>query len=314
MEYTNEDLRRFVDRIKLTEEKKTSYASQIDNLKNQITKAIREIDGIKLLKVKRSGSWKKGTALAPRGDNPLDVDMVFFVEKEEGYRFDAESIRKELIEILCAVYPNKKPEDFSNGRKTVGVVFRGSGLEVDIVPFIPQHKGSTYGLQPEKQLNAGTHLTSIDGQLEFCRDLRQKNREYTSIVRVLKHWRNEKELELPSFALEILVGYAIQTGEISGTSIADGAARVFEWLGREETLSIGFSKRGKIGSTRPWISDPTNDSNNVVAKVLDDWKEVTGEAEMAWETVMYAKGVEGKGNTRDLWKEIMGPRFNIEED
>ena len=34
---------------------------------------------------------------------------------------------------------------------------------------------------------------------------------------------------------------------------------------------------------------------------------------MAWETVMYAKGVEGKGNTRDLWKEIMGPRFNVEE-
>ena len=29
---------------------------------------------------------------------------------------------------------------------------------------------------------------------------------------------------------------------------------------------------------------------------------------------MYAKSVEGKGKTRDLWKEVMGPRFNVEEE
>ena len=314
MEYTNGDLKRFVNRIKLTEEKKASYTSQIDNLKHEITKAIQKIEGVKLIKVKRSGSWKKGTALAPRGENPLDIDMVFFIEKEHGYRFDADSIREELIDILCAAYPNKEREDFSNGKKTVGVVFRGSGLEVDIVPFIPERRGSPYGLQPEKQLNTGVQTTSVDGQIEFCRDLREKNSEYTSIVRVLKHWRNEKELDLPSFALEILVGHAIQTGEISGTSIGDGAAKVLERLGRGGTLSIGFGQRGRIGGVRPWISDPTNDSNNVVGNVLDAWAEITEEAETAWETIMYAKGVEGKGHTLDLWKEIMGPPFNVTEE
>ena len=279
-----------------------------------MTSAIGKIDGIKLNKVKRAGSWKKGTALAPRGENALDIDMVFFIEKEDGYKFDSEKIRNDLIDILCAAYPNKKREDFNNGKKTVGVVFKGTGLEVDIVPFIPEKKGSLYGLQPEKALNSGTHTTSVDGQLRFCRDLRKKNREYTSIVRVLKHWRNEKELELPSFAIEILAGEAIRTGEISGTSIGDGVARVYEWLGRGEEFKLNFGKRGKIGRERPWISDPTNDSNNVVGRVLNQWDEITEKAEEAWETIMYAKSVEGKGQTRGLWKEVMGPRFNVEQE
>ena len=314
MEYTNVEMKRFVNRVKLTEEKKGNYTRQIDNLKNKVTDAIGQIEGITLLRVKRAGSWRKGTALAPRGGNALDVDMVFFIEKEDGYKFDAEEIRRDLIDILCAVYPNKGREDFSNGKKTVGVVFRGTGLEVDIVPFVPEKRGSSYGTQPEKELNAGTLTTSVDGQLDFCRDLRYENREYTSMVRVLKHWRNEKELELPSFALEILVGDAIRRGEICETAIGDGAARIFEWLGREENLRISFMARGAVGDERPWISDPTNDSNNIVAKVIETWNEVRQEAEKAWETIMYAKSVERKGATRDLWKEVMGPRFNVEED
>ena len=314
MEYTNEEMKRFVNRIKLTEDKKRSYANQIDNLKDKVTVAIDNIEGIKLLKAKRAGSWKKGTALAPRGDSALDIDMVFFIEKEKGYKFDAETIRTELVEILCTAYPNKSSDDFINGKKTVGVVFKGTGLEVDIVPFIPEKKGSKYGLQPEKLLNTGTHLTSVDGQLQFCRDLRQDNREYTSIVRMLKHWRNEMELDLPSFAIEILAGKAIQNGEITETAIGDGAARIFEWLGRGEALKVYFGKRGKVGSERPWISDPTNDTNNVVARVLGSWDEVTQEAEKAWEIIMYAKSVAGKGTTRDLWKEVMGPRFNVDEE
>lgn len=314
MEYTNEEMKRFVDRIKLTNERKKNYTNQIDNLKNNVIAAIGEIEGIKLLKVKRAGSWKKGTGLAPRGENPLDIDMVFFIEKEEGYKFDAEAIREELITILRTAYPNKAKEDFSNGKKTVGVVFRGTGLEVDIVPFIPEKPGSKYGTQPEKQLHSGTHTTSVDGQLDFSRDLRKENREYTNIVRILKHWRNERELDLSSFALEILVGKSIHTGEIGGTVIVDGAMKVWEQLGSGRRLEVKFGARGRPGTERPWIADPTNDGNNVVGRILDTWSEVREEAERAFETIMYARTVQGKGQTRDLWKEVMGPRFNVDEE
>ena len=310
MEYTNTEMNRFVERIKLTNERKRNYTNQIDNLKARITEGIKQLEGIKLLKVKRAGSWKKGTGLAPYGENPLDVDMVLFIEKEKG--FDAEAMREELINILCAAYPNKSREDFSNGKKTVGVVFRGTGLEVDIVPFIPENAGSSYGTQPEKKLHGGLLMTSVDQQIEFSRRLRRENREYASIVRILKHWRNERELDLPSFALEILVGKAIQAGDISGTVIVDGAMRIWEQLGSGREIKIEFGAKGRAGKKRPWISDPTNDSNNVVEKVMDTWREVRREAEKAFETIMYAREVDGKGRTCSLWKEVMGPRFNID--
>lgn len=314
MEYTNTDMSRFVERIKLTNDRKGSYGNQIDNLKAKVTAAVKDIEGIKLLKVKRAGSWKKGTGLAPRGENPLDVDMVFFLEKEDNYQFDAEQIREELIHILCATYPNKVRDDFSNGKRTVGVVFRGTGLEADIVPFIPKKPGCSYGKQPEKHLHGGVLTTSVDRQLKFSSSLREENSAYTSIVRILKHWRNEKEIDLSSFALEILVGQAILAGEISGTAIVDGTMTIWEQLGSGRDIHVQFGARGRAGQERPWISDPANDSNNAAAKSLDTWHEVQEEADNAFETIMYARQVEGQGRTRDLWKEIMGPRFNVDDE
>ena len=314
MEYTNSEMRRFVERIKLTNERKSNYATQIDNLKTKVTDAIKDIEGVKLLKVKRAGSWKKGTALAPRGNNPLDVDMVFFIEKEERYKFDAEKIREELIDILCTAYPNKARQDFSSGKCTVGVVFRGTGLEVDVVPFVPVRPGSSYGTQPVKELRGGALKTSVDHQLQFSIDLKKKNREYASIVRILKHWRNEREIDLSSFALEILVGNAIRTGDITGTDIVSGAMAIWEQIGSGRDIQVRFGATGRVGRDRPWISDPANDSNNVAAKFLSTWRDVREEAERAFETIMYARQVEAQGRTRDLWKEVMGPRFNVDEE
>ena len=76
MKYTNQQLNNYVNRIKLTQEQKSSYSQQIDNMKDNVLKAINGLENTKVTKVKRAGSWKKGTALAPTGDYPLDIDMV----------------------------------------------------------------------------------------------------------------------------------------------------------------------------------------------------------------------------------------------
>lgn len=151
MEYTNQQLNNYVNRIKLTQERRSSYTNQIDNLKDNVIKAINDMEHTKVAKVKRAGSWKKGTALAPKGDYPLDIDMVFYLSLKEDTSFDAEELRDEIIDVLCKAYPNKEGSDFTDGQKTVGVVFRGSGLEIDIVPFIPEKGNTTYGRQPRKK-------------------------------------------------------------------------------------------------------------------------------------------------------------------
>ena len=75
------------------------------------------------------------------------------------------------------------------GKKTIGIVFRGSGLEVDIVPFIPEKGNTTYGRQPEKKLNSGEFKTSVDKQLDFTKKIKSKCSNFTSVVRILKSWR-----------------------------------------------------------------------------------------------------------------------------
>ena len=314
MEYTNQQLGNYVNRIKLTQEQKSSYTEQIDNLKEKVIQAINGIENTRVTRVRRAGSWKKGTALAPKGDYPLDIDMVFFLDIEEATSFDAEELREVIIKVLCAAYPNKERSDFTDGQKTIGVVFRGSGLEVDIVPFIPESGNTTYGRQPRKTLNSGEFKTSVDKQLDFISAIKDKCQNFTSIVRILKSWRNYKELELSSFSIELAVAHLIKEGSISVLSINQAVITFFEFFGNGNDIEIYFP--GAIGlqtGSAPWIADPTNNENNTVRLSDNEWDEVVKEAERGFETISYARAVSEAGKTLDLWKEIFGPSFNIQE-
>ncbi len=314
MEYTNQKLNNYVKRIKLTNEKKSSYKNQIDNLRDTVRKAINDMENTKLTKVKIAGSWRKGTALAPKGDYPLDIDLVFYLALEEDISFDAEELRDEIIDVLCEAYPTKERSDFTDGKKTIGIVFRGSGLEVDIVPFIPEKGNTTYGRQPEKKLNSGEFKTSVDKQLDFAKKIKSKCSNFTSIVRILKSWRNYQELELSSFSLELAVANLVEEGRISGISINQSIINCFEFLGNGNPVEVYFS--GAIGAqtdNAPWIADSTNNENNTIRLSDTEWEEVVEVAENSFETISYAQTVQETGKTLDLWKEVFGPSFNIKE-
>ncbi len=314
MEYTNQQLNNYVSRIKLSQEKKSSYANQIDNLKHKVIKAINGMENAKVTKVKRAGSWKKGTALAPRGDHPLDIDMVFYLNLEENMSFDAEELREEVIDVLCNAYPNKEESDFTGGQKTIGIVFRGSGLEVDIVPFIPEKGNTTYGRQPRKTLNSGEFKTSVDKQLDFISGIKSRHYNFSSIVRILKSWRNYQELELSSFSIELAVAHLLIEKKMSRSSINQAIITFFEFLGNGNPIEIYFS--GAIGlqtGSTPWIADPTNNENDTFRLSTGEWSEVVEKAENGFETISYACAVRESGRTSDLWKEIFGPGFNIQD-
>jgi len=313
MKYTNQELNNYVSRVKLTAEKKASYADQIDTLKDNVLKAVRGMDNASVVAVKRAGSWKKGTALAPKGDRPLDIDMVFFLNVEETTWFDAERLRKTVIDVLCDAYPNKPESDFTDGHKTIGVVFRGSGLEVDIVPFIPDKGNTTYGRQPHKKLNSGEFRTSVDKQLQFTSDVKGRFPAFAPVVRILKTWRNYNELELSSFSIELVVAHLVCARRIdSSTPINMAVILCFAFLGEGNPVQVYFP--GAIGEkdgTAPWIADPTNNENNTVNFAGGKWNEVVQAALKGFETITHANAVRETGNTLNLWKEVFGPNFSI---
>lgn len=314
MDYTNQQLNNYVNRIKLSQEKKASYGSQIDNLKDKVLKAVKGMENTKVTKVKIAGSWKKGTALVPKGDYPLDIDIVFFLDLEKNTAFDAEVLRKEIIDVLCATYPNKKAADFTDGQKTIGAVFRGTGLEVDIVPFIPEQRDAAYGRQPRKKLNSGDFKTSVDKQLDFISEIKTECSNFASIVRILKSWRNYQELELSSFSIELIVAHLIESERISGSSINQAVLSFFEFLGNGEPVEVYFSDAiGPKAGGDPWIADPTNNENNTINLSDGEWDEVVEKSEIGFETIFYAQTVKEIPKTLGLWQEIFGPSFSIQE-
>ncbi|MGI9249602.1 MAG: CBASS oligonucleotide cyclase [Pseudohongiellaceae bacterium] len=318
MKLNDQQMLRFVERIKLPADKQASYNNQIDALKKRVVEAINGMPNTKISKVKRAGSWKKGTTLRPRGDMPLDVDLVFFVDVDEEVQFDSDELRNEIITVLRKAYPDKPAEDFTSGEKTVGITFRGTGLEVDIVPFIPDKGNSSYGRQPHKNLHSGNFRTSVDKQLTFISDIKSKWSNFSSVVRIVKWWKNRQELELPSFAVELIFAHLMGQNRVGKTiSIERALIEFFEFVSADPQIRIEFP--GAIGDNLPSpdklpiIADPTNNKNNVMGRIsLDEWNEVTGKACEAFETISYAGSVSGDKNTTDLWREIF-EGFNIQE-
>ena len=318
MELTNQQILNFVERIKLSREKQADYADQIDALKERVVSAIGDMENTKVKKVKRAGSWKKGTALRPHGEMSLDVDLVFFVEVGEETKFDSEELRDEIIAVLQKAYPNKSKDDFEKGDKTVGIVFRGSGLEVDIVPFIPDKGNSSYGRQPRKALNSGNFRTSVDKQLEFISNTKGKWNYFAPAVRLVKWWKEQKGLDIPSFAVELLFAHLIGLGRVgSGTTIESALIEFFEFVSADSPIRVEFS--GAIGSPLPALSgipiiaDPTNNENNVMEKTSrSEWTEVVAGACDAFERISYARKIGEKGGTLEQWRKVFD-RFDIQE-
>lgn len=304
------------------------YRDQVSNLITKLEKKIAEDDGsgLKVTKVIRSGSWKKGTILRSTGDNPIDVDLVFYVDGDENLLKDVESLHDAVVEYLGDIYPTKdilKDANAEGKTKSIKIQFLGTGLEVDIVPVIPLEDLDEYVWQPERG-GGGKYITSVTGQLKFAKDAKDENPSYTSIVRAIKWWRNYKELKgsssketLSSFTVELIVSYLDLTRGVE-KNIENGIIRFFEFLSSNEFPIIHFRNalNDAPNSADPaFIGDPTNNENNTIKKMTNSfWDEAREEANKAFETLCLAQARAGSGDTINEWKDVFGPHFNINEE
>lgn len=321
MELNNQQLKNFVSRIKFSTHHKSEYKDQIENLKTQLDKYLAEhpLD-VEIKKTKQAGSWKKGTILYPSINTRLDIDIAFYLKVGNVDEKDLHKINSTIVKLVKKIYPNKDKKDFDENPKTANVIFKTSGLSVDIVPVIeitdkyPNRKDlEGYVFQPDSK-SFIWYITSIDKQLSFITDRKIANSNYASIVRVLKKWKSVKELSLSSFAIELIVAYLdINKGVVS--DISEGLLRAWTFLSQKTYPKIYFDTLtiGKISSMDiVQITDPTNKANNVTKYLSkSDWELVKKEADIALDTICLANEKIHEGDTLNLWKEIFGNEFNI---
>jgi len=299
--------------LRLPADKRKEYHAQVDRLIDELCKSIRDKTEIKITRVVKAGSFAKFTILRKTANDPVDVDVVFYITGRDAGQETIESLAEAIYDLLVEQYPTKSVEDFEIQKRTAKVTFVGSGLEVDIVPIIEDPHRDGYGWQFD--LKTGDKVeTCPPGQIKFIRTRKDKDADFRTLVRMAKKWRNHNELfKLKSFMIELVMAHVLDTQGSDG-SIEQRFRNFLLYVaqsGLKEEISFPENSLPLGSFDDPVIVlDPVASDNNVGGRLTDaERKEIVEAALEAWETASFAAA----DNDNEVWKEIFGPRFKTED-
>jgi tRNA nucleotidyltransferase (CCA-adding enzyme) len=318
MKYTDTQLRTWDQRrLRVGRKKRDELMAQASNLIDKLEVAIPEASSFGVTRFRRAGSLMKATALYPRADIGIDADIAVYLDDSEATDWDLATLHATLREIAIKVYPTKSAEDFWVQPHTLGLEFRASGLKVDLVPLLVIDGDTERGWMVNSS-GQRSHVADIPAHIKFVRDIANGDSRYRPLVRMAKRWRSEAELkeELGSFPIELILAQ-INAEQGPAATLEVGLQRFFLYLAQSELREPILSGHS---STQPsqspvQILDPADRDNNVAALVTDAQRaEIVATATTAWETLVTASQLGGKGETKELWQEIFGTNFTTEED
>ena len=138
MPLTNTQLRYYDSAVlRLPADKRTEYHTQVDRLIGELSRSIRNSTEIKITKVVKAGSFAKFTILRKTSEDPVDVDLVFYVAGRTINEDTLETLNDTIHDLLIKIYPSKAVDDFEIQRKAATVSFVGSGLRTVIDTTLP---------------------------------------------------------------------------------------------------------------------------------------------------------------------------------
>lgn len=300
--------------LRLPADKRKEYHAQVDRLICALTTRVHEQSEIKIAKVVKAGSFAKHTILRKTSEDPVDVDVVFYISGRSVSQESLSTLMQQIYDALIKLYPNKSVENFEIQRKAATVEFVGSGLSVDIVPVIEDPSRPGFGWQFD--IHDGTSMqTCAPCQIKFVSDRKDKDGDFRTLVRLAKKWRNRIELtQLKSFTIELIMAHVLAKNGTDGT--IEKRFRDFLLYIAQSDLKevISFPENGSVLTQFKdpvVILDPVCKSNNVASRITEEErKKIVKAALEAWETANFAS----QEGDIEIWKELFGPRFKIKEE
>lgn len=315
MSLSNTEIRYYDSTVlRLPEDKRKEYHAQVDRLISALTSRLHEQSDVKVTKVVKAGSFAKFTILRKTSEDPVDVDVVFYISGRNVDKETLGTLTQLIYDTLLKLYPGKSVENFEIQRKAATVQFVGSGLSVDIVPVIEDAARTGYGWQFD--IHDGTKMqTCAPCQIKFVRDRKEKDSDFRTLVRLAKKWRNRIELtQLKSFTIELIMAHVLAKKGTEGS--IEKRFRDFLLYIAQSGLKevISFPENGLVFTQfndPVVILDPVCNSNNVASRITEEErKEIVAAALEAWETAVFAS----EEDDIEVWKELFGPRFKVKEE
>lgn len=312
------DIVRFAqEKVNLPKDKADEYRAQARRLREKLDSYLAEHPSFSLRKMLLSGSLAKGTALRSLND----IDVACYIEGANAPS-DVPALLTYLAERLRSAYPNFSPDQVKPQTYSVTVSFRGTGLDVDVVPILYSGDANWYGNLVSQE--DGSFLrTCIPRHLEFIRKRKQAHDgDFAQVVRLIKQWARLMKAEragfrLKSFMIELILAKLSDQG-LSFADYPEALQHFFTYVARsnlrERVVFTDYYSASKVAalSDRVQIVDPVNEINNVSRLYTTANADLIIDAALeAGDAIDAALAAPTKQETVTYWRKVFGPSFQV---
>lgn len=304
-----------VERVNLPKDIADRHRAQARRLRERLETYLDENPNFSLRKMMLSGSLAKGTALRTIND----IDVACYIEGDSAPHSVAELINY-LAERLRKAFPNFTPDQVQPQTYSVTVNFKGSGLNVDVVPILYDGDPDWHG-DLVSQDDGSLLRTSIPRHLAFIKARKDAQpNHFSQMVRLGKFWtrRMKQEQEgfrFKSFMVELIMAKLAD----GGTDLSDypeALQAFFTYLATSdlrELIAFGdYYPRSSVPAYADTVRiiDPVNAENNVARLYDRAQADMIVEAALdAGDAIDAALAAPTKQETVRYWQKVFGPTF-----
>ena len=303
------------DKVNLPKDKADEYRAQARRLREKLEGYLGEHPDFSLKKMLLSGSLAKGTALRSLND----IDVACYISGASAPK-DIRALLDYLAERLRKAFPNFSPDQVQPQTYSVTVSFRGSGLDVDVVPILYDGDPNWYGNLVSQ--DDGSFLkTSIPLHLQFAskRKLSQE-KHFAQVVRLVKFWARRMKQEhdgfrFKSFMIEMILAKLCDDG-LDFSDYPEALQHFFTYVARSNLRERIIFTDYYAASTVPTsadvvqIIDPVNADNNVARLYTTANADAIVDAALdAGDAIDAALAAPTKQLTVAYWQKVFGSSF-----
>ena len=303
------------DKVNLPKDKADEYRAQARRLREKLEGYLDEHPDFTLKKMLLSGSLAKGTALRSLND----IDVACYVSGANAPK-DVRSLLDYLAERLRKAFPNFSPDQVQPQTYSVTVSFRGTGLDVDVVPILYDGDPQWYGNLISQ--DDGSFLkTSIPLHLDFAAKRRRaQEKHFAQVVRLAKFWARRMKQErdgfrFKSFMIEMILAKLCDDG-LDFSDYPEALQHFFTYIAqtnfRQQIVFSDYYPASSVGtfSDMVQIIDPVNSANNVARLYTAANADAIVDAALeAGDAIDAALAAPTKQLTVAYWQKVFGSSF-----
>ncbi len=304
-------------KVNLPKTESDKYRAQARRLREKLESYLNDHPDFSLKKIMISGSLAKGTALRTLND----IDVACYVRGADAPS-DVPKLLEYIVEKLRKAFPNFSPDQVKLQTYSISVSFKGTGLDIDIVPILYFGDANWYGNLVSQ--DDGSFLkTSIPLHLEFIRNRKQKHdQHFSQVIRLAKYWARKEKREkdgfrFKSFMIELIFAKLSDNGA-NFSDYPEALQSFFTYIAttdmRELIVFSDYYSPDIVGpvTTPVKIIDPVNEENNVSNLYTNAQADMIVDAALdAGDAIDSALSATTKQDTVYYWQKVFGPSFQV---